>query len=296
MSNLKTKRQLGLQMLRHLSQRPHISMQNNDQLLPQTQNIDTYNPTSQAVKINRQMPIYVLPKSLPAFANKVLPKSLPAFANKVLYNPNSELKHNEFNIEFNSDEKMLNKERLANLISNINTKSKGIKKMQSNLPAKLLKLSQNTKPKSYVKSVSSTFSSVMNNGESHSQGKKIVNDSTKPYLQIDEMQDGNIEHYMIPKNTIQYQPNKFRKLTLRQLIKSKRTPNRTIKRTIKRTPKRTPKRITKRTPKRITKRTVKTPTHKAKTTKKPTIHKTKTPVYKSKPTTHKANIPVYNFE
>ena len=55
--------------------------------------------------------------------------------------------------------------------------------------------------------MSSSFSSVMRNGHTHSKGNKIVNDSNKPYLQIDEMLDGNTQHYYIPKSTINTTPH-----------------------------------------------------------------------------------------
>ncbi len=117
---------------------------------------------------------------------------------------------------------MISKERLINLVNDINTTRKDLSKMQTNLPARLMQLNNKSnqqtnthihipkdKSQVYAKSVSSTFSSIMHNGHTHSQGKKIINDSTKPYVQIDEMQNGNVQHYMIPKNTIPYKPNKL---------------------------------------------------------------------------------------
>ena len=111
---------------------------------------------------------------------------------------------------------MISKERLINLVNDINTTRKDLSKMQTNLPARLMQLNnksnqqkQKQNSQVYAKSVSSTFSSMMHNGHTHSQGKKIINDSTKPYVQIDEMQNGNVQHYMIPKNTIPYKPNKL---------------------------------------------------------------------------------------
>ena len=110
------------------------------------------------------------------------------------------------------------RKKLLKLFSNINNNRKNLSKSQSNLPAQLINInSKNITPlsnKVIAKSVSSTFSSVIHNGHRHSQGKQIVNDSTKPYLQIDEMENGNIQHYMIPKKTIPYQPNKFIKLSM----------------------------------------------------------------------------------
>ena len=60
---------------------------------------------------------------------------------------------------------------------------------------------------SFSKTVSSSFSSVSRDGHTHSKGNKIVNDSNKPYLQIDEMLDGNTQHYYIPKSTINTTPH-----------------------------------------------------------------------------------------
>ena len=64
------------------------------------------------------------------------------------------------------------------------------------------------KPQSYSKTISSTYSDVMENGHSHSEGKKVINDSTKPYVQIDELHNGHIEHYMVPRNTMSTKPTK----------------------------------------------------------------------------------------
>jgi len=126
-----------------------------------------------------------------------------------------------------------NSDRLINLVNTINTKRKDISKMHNNLPAKLMELNISGQPTNqssknkikgksqvYAKSISSTFSSVMHNGHTHSQGKRIINESNKPFLQVEEMHDGSTQHYMIPKNSIPYKPNKFAK-TLVHSSKSK---------------------------------------------------------------------------
>ena len=77
-------------------------------------------------------------------------------------------------------------------------------KSQSNLPARLIKMSNMQKPQSYAKTVSSSYSSIMHNGEKHVKGKQVINNSNKPFIQINEMQDGQVQHYMVPKNTIPY--------------------------------------------------------------------------------------------
>jgi len=116
---------------------------------------------------------------------------------------------------------MVNKNRLINLVNDINTTRKDLSKMQTNLPARLMQININNhkrkhsnkhkltgKPRVYAKSVSSTFSSVMHNNHTHTQGKTIVNESNKPYIKIDEIHNGDVQHYMIPKNSIPYKPNK----------------------------------------------------------------------------------------
>ena len=129
---------------------------------------------------------------------------------------------------------MVSNTRLINLVNDITNNRKYLTKQQSNLPAKLLALTNNnthddnilptqilppakknkhlqtkkhTKTNNVVaKTVSSIYSSVMHNGHTHSQGKKVINDSNKPYILIDEMQNGKEIHYMVPKNTIPYKP------------------------------------------------------------------------------------------
>ena len=93
---------------------------------------------------------------------------------------------------------------LINLINMITQARKNKTKSQTNLPARLMKMSNMQKPKSYEKSVSSSYSSIMHNGKKQIKGKQIINNSTKPFIQINEIQDGQIQHYMVPKNTIPY--------------------------------------------------------------------------------------------
>jgi hypothetical protein len=104
-----------------------------------------------------------------------------------------------------------------------------ISKSQNNLPAHLMKINKknkktnintnintNVRPivfkksfnKSFSKSASSSYSSVMKNGKTkiHSEGKEIINNSNKPFIEINEMNNGSIKHYMVPKNSIPYKP------------------------------------------------------------------------------------------
>ena len=92
---------------------------------------------------------------------------------------------------------------IIDIIARLSQASKNARKSQSNLPARLMRFNQvKTPPKVFQKSVSSSFTSVMHNGHKHTEGKQIVNDSTNPYIKIDEMQDGNVAQYMIPRNTL----------------------------------------------------------------------------------------------
>ena len=119
--------------------------------------------------------------------------------------------------------------------------------MHNNLPAKLMQLNNQqiinhsykhqsqdqsqaqaqAQPQVYAKSISSSFSSVMHNGHTHSQGKRIVNESHKPYLQVDEMIDGSTQHYMIPKNSIPYKP-----ILLHQQIKHSKSKSKPKSKTL----------------------------------------------------------------
>ena len=57
-------------------------------------------------------------------------------------------------------------------------------------------------------SSSSIFKSVVKNGHVHSQGKQVINDSNKPFLVVNELHDGQVEHFTIPKSAINYSPIK----------------------------------------------------------------------------------------
>ena len=111
-------------------------------------------------------------------------------------------------------------------------------KSQSNLPARLMQLPHRSKsmrnmsnmsnmsnllsqpmnlqPNTYSrngrqvfsdsssKAVSSTYSSFSHNGHTHSKGKKVINDSKQPFIKINEIKNGDVKTYMIPKDTIPY--------------------------------------------------------------------------------------------
>jgi hypothetical protein len=105
-----------------------------------------------------------------------------------------------------------NEERLLDLIKNISTSRQTMTPSKSNLAARLMTMHtqqpmikqpmQHQHSRSF--SSSSSFSSLMHNGHVQSQGKQVVNDSTKPYLAVKEMHNGHVNSFMIPKDTIPY--------------------------------------------------------------------------------------------
>jgi len=164
--------------------------------------------------------------------------------------PKQKIPHPDYQVAKNSSQrgkapytKALTDFRLQNLINTINNNRKDISKMHNNLPAKLMQLNNQqiinhshkhqsqtqpqAQPQVYAKSISSSFSSVMHNGHTHSQGKRIVNESHKPYLQVDEMIDGSTQHYMIPKNSIPYKP-----ILLHQQIKHSKSKSKPKSKTL----------------------------------------------------------------
>jgi len=121
--------------------------------------------------------------------------------------PNNNKNNN--NIQQNKEHQHQN---ILNLIAKFTESKQNFNKSRNNLPAKLMKINNMKtvnnmhKTQSYAKSISSSYSSVMKNGITHSSGKEIINESTKPYIRINEMHNGHIDKYMVPKNTIPYIP------------------------------------------------------------------------------------------
>ena len=90
--------------------------------------------------------------------------------------------------------------RLANLLNTISTNRNMMTKAEINLPARLMQeQTPIPQPLEYSKSVSSTMTSSMHNGHFHSSGKEVINDSTKPYIQVAELHNGQVEHFIIPR-------------------------------------------------------------------------------------------------
>jgi len=148
-------------------------------------------------------------------------------------------------------------QNIINVINSLSNSRKkhSFSKSRNNLPAQLMNINKKSQhiststSKKCKKSInphvvnrtfksSSSFSSITQNGETHSKGKKIINNSLKPFIEIKEMENGNIQHYVIPKNTISYKNTNSksikrkstkRKSTKRKSTKRKSTKRKTIK-------------------------------------------------------------------
>lgn len=94
--------------------------------------------------------------------------------------------------------------RLENLLNTISNNRSAMTKSEINLPARLMQhsniSSSSTKPVIYSKSISSSFSSTMHNGEVHRTGKEVIDDSSKPFIQVSELHNNHLDQYMIPRN------------------------------------------------------------------------------------------------
>ena len=136
---------------------------------------------------------------------------------------------------------------ILDIIQKLSVHRNNLRKSQNNLPAHLMKLKSTSSSSlqhaqyaqhaqqakvfsnSVSKSMSSSFSSVTKNGETHKKGKTIINNSTRPFIEIKEMDNNNIKHYMVPKNTIPYKSNlimvkKSKKQKQKKSTKQKKSP------------------------------------------------------------------------
>ena len=112
-------------------------------------------------------------------------------------------------------------------------------KSRNNLPAQLMTIDRknkttskhSSKPQVFNRTFksSSSFSSITQNGETHSEGKKVINNSLNPFIVINEMKNGDVKHYMIPRTSLSqsHSNNKKSKSTKRKTIKRKSTKRKT---------------------------------------------------------------------
>jgi len=142
---------------------------------------------------------------------------------------------------------------ILDIINHLSLHRNNLRKSQNNLPAHLMNLKstsssslrkpeiqkaqqaqQAQRPKvftnSFSKSMSSSFSTVTKNGETHNKGKTVINNSTQPFIEIKEIENNNVRHYMVPKNTIPYKSNlimanKSPKTKKSKNLKTKRSKN-----------------------------------------------------------------------
>jgi len=141
---------------------------------------------------------------------------------------------------------------IVDIINRLSRTKHSFRKSQNNLPARLMKLNspkivqhyknkhlsskgKSSTPNTHIfsKSMSSSYSSFTENGKTHSEGKAIVNNSTKPFIEITEMENGKTERFMIPKHTIPYKSIKSKstkpKTTKAKSTKAKSTKAKTTK-------------------------------------------------------------------
>lgn len=88
------------------------------------------------------------------------------------------------------------------------------------------------------RSFSSSFSSSMqmHNGKVHSVSKKVINDSTKPFIQVSEEHNGQTENYIIPRSNrlhlgTQLKTFMKQKMNGKPKIKSKKNKSKKITKT-----------------------------------------------------------------
>jgi hypothetical protein len=139
-------------------------------------------------------------------------------------------------------------QNIINVINSLsNSRNKhSFSKSRNNLPAQLMTIDKkntktskhSSKPQVFNRTFksSSSFSSITQNGETHSKGKKVINNSLNPFIVINEMKNGDVQHYIIPKNSLSqsyaksHSNKKKSKSTKRKTIKRKSTKRKTIKR------------------------------------------------------------------
>ena len=140
---------------------------------------------------------------------------------------NKKVKSKSFSKSFSKSPK--HKSRV-DIINRLSRTKHSFRKSQHNLAASLMKLNSpkivqhyknkhlSSKGKAsklnthiFSKSISSSYSSVSENGKTHSKGKEIINNSNNPFIEITEMKNGKTETFMIPKHTLPYKSIKSMK-------------------------------------------------------------------------------------
>ena len=91
---------------------------------------------------------------------------------------------------------------LAALIKATIEKSQNISRSKLNLAAKLINLNKKEKlnTTSYSKRFQSTYTSINKNGKHSEYGQSILNESTKPFIEIKKIKNGKLTISKIVKN------------------------------------------------------------------------------------------------
>jgi hypothetical protein len=152
-----------------------------------------------------------------------MPKSMPKSKSK----SKSKQKHNKSKSKSKTgSHDIIVSKRLVNLLNTISNNRRGLEKSEINLPARLMQnknVSNMPQHLEYSKSVSSTYTSSIHNGEIHSAGKEVVNDSTKPYIQVAELHNGDVQYYKISRNQSSHHHNPSKAKKTMRAKKTKRT-------------------------------------------------------------------------
>jgi hypothetical protein len=93
---------------------------------------------------------------------------------------------------------------LVDLFKTTIEKSQNISRSKVNFAAKLINLNKKEKEKqnttSYSKSFQSTYTSINKNGKKSEYGQSILDESTKPFVEIKNLKDGKLTISKIVKN------------------------------------------------------------------------------------------------
>jgi len=133
-------------------------------------------------------------------------------------------------------------QNIINIINSLNNSRNkhSFSKSRNNLPAQLMIIDKNkkqpceqyskhsSKPQVFNRTfkTSSSFSSITKNGETHSEGKKVINNSLKPFIEIKEMENGDVHHYMIPRTSLyQSHSNKKRSKSIKRKTNTSKKSN-----------------------------------------------------------------------
>lgn len=90
-------------------------------------------------------------------------------------------------------------ENIIKLFEDTIKKSKNISRSKSNLAAKLIDLNKKGLTSSYSKTFQSTYTSINKNGKHSEYGQSVLDESTKPFIEIKNLKNGKLTISKIQK-------------------------------------------------------------------------------------------------